>query len=1527
MSTRFTRKRSSRSIRRRLRAERLEDRRLLTTVGEVPVLFILVENGTGYEHDFHPDHSVAAYRGLLDGSDGSGAPVNVGGINFSDMPGGSQGRFAGDAAFPRAGSDHFALQAAASLYVPPGFEGTYTFGVNSDDGSRLRIDASEPITDDATHPPQDRFGTMFLAAGVHSLELTYFEHVLGATVELLIAPGTHTTWNPSFQLLGSTSGSGPFAIGGFYVRQRSSILTIDSLAKADSLLAEPYHNIVDYFEENSLGKLTLVPANDGETHGAADGIIGPLERLVPATSPEATRRSALELADPYFDYSRYDANHDGQISHKELAVVVVGGDVNHNWHRATVLDSSLFVPGAFVRQTMLDPGTNLHYDRVYGTLLSPPGAVALYQYQYYAHAGGNWDHWTSQAARTHATANGIAQFREAVDGANARTLDRTVVADEVQLLPCQNDLCDPGILVSGLGQWIDFMTVVHELSHLLSDEAYDLYNYEQFGVETGINWYATMGVGRDGAVHHDPWSKTEFGWITPTVATQPGWYSLPAVEQSGQVLRIQRNAEEYFLVENRWKGTSYDGAATAKREIPGFPDVGLYDEGLAIWHVDEAELPAFLTANGTPEHPFTEPPFIRKVDAGVSASAFDDLWDGTKSFSAISTPNTAYNDGTTSDIVISAISAPGPVVTFHLDFTGVPRDLSEPNDSFELARSIGSGDRTLANLSIHRGNDDYFRWTALADGATLVRIEFDDSQGDLDLYVYRDDAFHSLVGVSAGGTNSEAISVAAEASQAYFIKVVGYNNALNPNYKLTVDGPEAPGDYLESNDTLTTAANLGTGDRVESDLSIHAPGNDDYYRWIAPAVGNAVVTVSFQHALGDIDVAVYDHAGTLLGSSTGTGNSEQVTIPGIVPGEEFYIRVYGYAGAVNPTYDLVVDGPTIEQDYLEPNDCTPEGARHLGTGDRSYANLALETVGAADCYLWHAPADGLLTVDLEFRHDIGDLDVQVFDSAWNLLGESTSTDDDERVELVVRRGQAYFIDVYGYRDGMHYDYRLTLDGPDVPADAYEPNDGFVQAALLGTGNVALTDLTIQDIYGRDFYHWISPANGDLAVDIAFDHQVGGLDLYVFDATQNEIGRSTGGGDTESVVIQNVARGHSYYILVQAQAYQDAYDLHLVGPPLLPDVFESNDSREFARRTASGDVTLSNLTLHSATDADYFRWVSPEGGALAVDLSFEHDAGDVDLFVFDEYGSLLGESTSTGDLEHVSIAGVVRGQPIYVLVEGYRGALQYAYRLSIDGPDIPADRFEINDSFDAAASFGVGDRVESDLTIDAPFDDDYYLWMPGAGGPARVSINFQHSTGDVDLALYSSDRQFLAASTSTADVETIAFTAVAGRSYYIRVYGFSGARQWNYALTVDAPLRGDLDGDGVVGLHDLALLQIQLGSSGRDLAGDLDGDGMVGRRDAAIIAREFGRIASTSRAALPASAVTRAVRRRPAADMLVAEMLVNDRVGVRRLHALLAQRSRPHRAMQFATLDVGQGLIVDAVNGQLLQRARIRPGRT
>ena len=67
--------------------------------------------------------------------------------------------------------------------------GDFFFGVNSDDGSRLRIDGIEVILDDMQRGAHSIWGHVELAAGAHDLELVYFERSGGAEVELLMYDG------------------------------------------------------------------------------------------------------------------------------------------------------------------------------------------------------------------------------------------------------------------------------------------------------------------------------------------------------------------------------------------------------------------------------------------------------------------------------------------------------------------------------------------------------------------------------------------------------------------------------------------------------------------------------------------------------------------------------------------------------------------------------------------------------------------------------------------------------------------------------------------------------------------------------------------------------------------------------------------------------------------------------------------------------------------------------------------------------------------------------------------------------------------------------------------------------------------------------------------------------------------------------------------------------------------------------------------------------------------------------------------
>ncbi|MCU0875198.1 MAG: PPC domain-containing protein, partial [Pirellulaceae bacterium] len=118
-------------------------------------------------------------------------------------------------------------------------------------------------------------------------------------------------------------------------------------------------------------------------------------------------------------------------------------------------------------------------------------------------------------------------------------------------------------------------------------------------------------------------------------------------------------------------------------------------------------------------------------------------------------------------------------------------DAYEPNDDFESARNLGQGDQTIYNLSIHApGNNDWFRWTAPAGGDLTIAIDFLHAQGDIDMALY--DASQSRLRLSTSSTNHEEFTYPVAAGQNYYIFVYGFNQATNPDYTLSINGPEAP---------------------------------------------------------------------------------------------------------------------------------------------------------------------------------------------------------------------------------------------------------------------------------------------------------------------------------------------------------------------------------------------------------------------------------------------------------------------------------------------------------------------------------------------------------------------------------------------------------------------------------------------------------------------------------------------------------------------------------------------------------------
>ena len=69
--------------------------------------------------------------------------------------------------------DNFAIRFRGKLAIE--IPGTYIFALNSDDGSKLYINQNLVVNNDGIHPPRYRRGSRKLAAGMHHIEILYFQ--------------------------------------------------------------------------------------------------------------------------------------------------------------------------------------------------------------------------------------------------------------------------------------------------------------------------------------------------------------------------------------------------------------------------------------------------------------------------------------------------------------------------------------------------------------------------------------------------------------------------------------------------------------------------------------------------------------------------------------------------------------------------------------------------------------------------------------------------------------------------------------------------------------------------------------------------------------------------------------------------------------------------------------------------------------------------------------------------------------------------------------------------------------------------------------------------------------------------------------------------------------------------------------------------------------------------------------------------------------------------------------------------------
>ena len=128
-------------------------------------------------------------------------------INYLNTGGGAN--FGGDVTFPgftiNVDENNFVTEAVGIITIPT--PGSWTFGVNSDDGFSVTI-GPNTFSYPAPRGPGDTLATFNLSAGEYPVRLLFYECGGGAEVEFFAVSGTYSAVNSAFRLIGDTLAGG-----------------------------------------------------------------------------------------------------------------------------------------------------------------------------------------------------------------------------------------------------------------------------------------------------------------------------------------------------------------------------------------------------------------------------------------------------------------------------------------------------------------------------------------------------------------------------------------------------------------------------------------------------------------------------------------------------------------------------------------------------------------------------------------------------------------------------------------------------------------------------------------------------------------------------------------------------------------------------------------------------------------------------------------------------------------------------------------------------------------------------------------------------------------------------------------------------------------------------------------------------------------------------------------------------------------------------------------------------------------------
>lgn len=629
----------------------------------------------------------------------------------------------------------------------------------------------------------------------------------------------------------------------------------------------------------------------------------------------------------------------------------------------------------------------------------------------------------------------------------------------------------------------------------------------------------------------------------------------------------------------------------------------------------------------------------------------------------------------------------------------------EGNNTFDRATDgiIGSEGVRISDTTGYATSEDedWYRVTINGgDDGVIIEVTFDQDDGrniDIELFnasetlVSRSNGFGDVERIHyTGGSGDYYLRVFNDLSgNPYDIMWNSYNEdvleiaATNPNRDN--DTPALPRDLV--NDIRNRGMFGNDGFTLELALLSGMTQIDEDWYLVEAELGENIfiVDLKFEHAQGDLDVAVYDMLGSLIFDSNGadvdvfgaegvvsptsqiesTDDGERLTIRDL-PFGDYLVCVYGYG--ILPPKDIAGWMPGDFDPYAaDLNDAdNNQFVDNTEPGGSSYYTFSVPIArGMGNTYSmrWNSTIEDIYDVETADTED-----VEFNDDIYH----RTFAGDDGIPETV----DIPLIDQFGVEDddGIVDDALRTHPGANgIPGDADDLVDVLYRPEYNTSDLVQFDD---------DWYEYTVDVGGGLPhslfVRIGFEHIEGDLGLRVYKASALDeqrledgeltdedlaialIGESLTVTDNETIEYVS-ATAETYYIQVVGEDLGTPYGLTVRA--FLDDEWEENDTLPEADDNA--DITLlTNSTLFGIQrDTDYYRMDVPKDQVhMFAGVTPINNAEDLGVTITDETGSVLPDGYFQ--------TGVVSPEPktYYLRVTGSNSGSSYYFDWTFNNVD-------------------------------------------------------------------------------------------------------------------------------------------------------------------------------------------------------------------------------------------------------------------